>query len=61
MLGGLIGIGRLIGMVRGRPVRRPTAAELMCMDDVSFDQFIRSSGLKTVTTLARDESDGNGN
>jgi hypothetical protein len=60
MLGGLIGIGRLIGIVRGRSGRRPTAAELMRMDDVSFDQFIRSSGLKTVSTLARDASDGNG-
>ena len=57
---GLIRVGGLIRIIRGRSSRRPTADELMRMDDVSFDQFIRSSGLKTVTTLGRDASDGNG-
>lgn len=43
-----------LGMVRWlliRPKRRPTADELMRMDQASFENFIRSSGLKTASDL----------
>ena len=55
---GLAGIG-LVRWLVVRPRRRPSADELMRMDDGSFDEFIRRTGLRSaaelgVTTSATD-------
>lgn len=53
ILGSLIGLTGLVGLLhlRSRNKRhRPTGAELMRMSDGDFAEFIRSSGLKTITT-----------
>lgn len=45
---GLIGIVSLVR--RRRAARRPTAAELMAMDDEKFEAFVHEIGLKTIST-----------
>jgi hypothetical protein len=48
---GLIGLGGLIALVRARGRNaRPTAAQLMRLDDVQFAEFIRRRGLRTIST-----------
>lgn len=63
VLGGLVGLGALggvIAMLRNRgSKRRPMAAKVLRMDDASFQDFIRSTGLETVTTLGLVGPDGN--
>jgi hypothetical protein len=56
VLGGLIGLTGIVGILRARRPKRPTGAELAAMSDADFASFIRSSGVKTVTTagLSRD-------
>jgi hypothetical protein len=51
LIGGLLGLGGLIGMrmMRGGR-RRPTASQLMKMDDATFAEFIRRTGLRTISS-----------
>jgi hypothetical protein len=50
LLGGVL-VATLLALVGRRGSRRrPTAAELMAMTDAEFEAFIRSTGIKTVTT-----------
>lgn len=52
ILGGLIGLLGLFGIrrLRRKSPRRPTGAELAAMTDRDFDAFIRSTGIRTVTS-----------
>lgn len=61
VLGGILGITGLIGLLRvlGRRSRRPTGDQLLKMSDADFASFIRSSGLKTVTTAGLAPREGN--
>jgi len=60
-LGGALGIISLSGIglwLRGRSRRKPSADELMKMDQASFDRFIRSTGLEGRVASALADSDG---
>ncbi len=61
LLGGILGITGLIGVVgvRVRRNRRPTGEQLLRMSDAEFASFIRSSGVKTVTTAGLAAREGN--
>jgi hypothetical protein len=61
ILGSLIRITGLVGLfhLRGRRKRhRPTGDELMRMSEADFAEFLRASGLKTVTTAGLAAMDG---
>lgn len=54
VLGGVVAGIAGLGIVRWlllRPKRRPTADELMRMDDLAFDEFIESTGLRSAADL----------
>jgi len=55
LLGGLLSLGGLTGTLlllgRNRSRRRPTASDLMRLDDPAFAEFIRRKRLTTVTDL----------
>jgi hypothetical protein len=47
---GVIGLTGVLGILRRRSRGRPTGAQLMSMNDADFAAFVKSTGLKTVTT-----------
>lgn len=55
LIRGLLSLGRLTGfllmLARNRSKRRPTASQLMRLDDAAFAEFIRVKGLTTATDL----------
>ena len=51
-------LGSLLSAIR-RPRRRPTASELMAMDSVKFEEFVRTTGLEgRVTASLRKHENG---
>ena len=50
LLAGVAGLG-LLRWLRPRPQRRPSADELMRMDDSAFEDFIRSTGMRSAADL----------
>lgn len=50
LIAGIAGLG-LLRWLRPRPQRRPSADELMEMDDSAFEEFIRSTGLRSAADL----------
>jgi hypothetical protein len=61
VVGSVLGITGLIGVIKvlGRRHRRPTGDQLLHMSDAEFASFIRSSGVKTVTTAGLSAAEGN--
>lgn len=55
LIGGLVSLsgltGTLLMLLRHRGKRRPTASELMRLDDTEFAEFIRAKGLTTASDL----------
>jgi len=51
-------IGGLLRYASRSRRTRPTGDELMRMTDAEFDEFIRSTGIKTVTTAGLSARDG---
>jgi hypothetical protein len=54
LIGTLLGVAGIIGLTRlarRPPRRRPTADEIMRMDDDALIGFVRSKGLRTATDL----------
>lgn len=50
LVAGVAGLG-IVRWLRARPKRRPTADELMRMDDQAFEDFIQSTGLRSAADL----------
>ncbi len=61
VIGGAVGLGGLLALVsrlgRRKP-QRPSAAQLMQLDDAAFGEFIRRTGLKTVSSIGPDRPGG---
>jgi hypothetical protein len=51
LLGGIVGLGGLLSYLRLRSRRhRPTASELIGLDAFAFEDFIRGTGIGTVSS-----------
>lgn len=61
VIGGAIGLGGLLALVSKlgrRKTQRPSAAQLLQLDDAAFGEFIRRTGLKTISSIAPDRPGG---
>ena len=57
---GILGVTGFVGVrALGRRGRRPTGRQLLNMSDAEFAKFIRTSGLKTVTSAGLVSPEGN--
>jgi hypothetical protein len=61
LVGGIVGLGGLLSYLRLRPRRRrPTAAELMSLDEAAFEAFIRGTGIRTMSSSESSKTGGLG-
>ena len=58
---GIVGLGGLLSYLRLRPRRRrPTASQLMSLDEAAFESFIRGTGIRTVSSSESPKTGGLG-